>query len=110
MPIQSRATGSQNNDDPQIEQNPRRAFSDDWNQLTLSSPRMVTADFGTSVDAKKCPECFRQLLQWQASGGGKSPATSKVTAPHKQDPLCMSPRPQFLGSAPLPFSAMPATG
>jgi hypothetical protein len=47
---------------------------------------MVTADLGTSVDAKKWPECLRQLVQWQASGPGRSQSTSNVTAPHRHDP------------------------
>jgi hypothetical protein len=30
------------------------------------------------------------MLQWQASGPARSPATSKEIAPHKQDPECIS--------------------
>ena len=35
-PIQSRSSGSQNSDEPQVEQKPRRTFSEDWNQVTCS--------------------------------------------------------------------------
>ncbi len=52
IPIQSRAIGSQNRDDPQIEQKPRRAFAEDWYQVTLSSPWIVTLARDTSVEAK----------------------------------------------------------
>jgi hypothetical protein len=52
MPIQSRPTGSQNSDAPQVAQNPRRAFAEDWYQVTLAAPSMVTEVRFTSVDAK----------------------------------------------------------
>jgi hypothetical protein len=52
MPILSWRTGSQNSDDPQVAQNPRRTFSDDAYHLTFSLPWTVSADRGTSVDAK----------------------------------------------------------
>jgi hypothetical protein len=52
MPIQSRAGGSKNKEDPQVEQNPRRTFADEWYQLKFFRPLIATADLGTSVDAK----------------------------------------------------------
>ena len=36
MPIQSRAGGSKNKEDPHVEQNPRRTFADDWYQVKFS--------------------------------------------------------------------------
>ena len=92
IPIQSFWIGSQNREEPHLEQNPRRTFSEERNQVTLSPPRTVKAARGTSVDAKTWPECLRHCEQWQASGGGKSPSTSNVTPPQRHDPLCM-PRP-----------------
>src|SRR5271156_5838616 len=89
MPIQSLWIGSQNREEPQAEQKPRRTFSLERNHVTLSPPWTVTAERGTSVDAKKWPECLRHCEQWQASGGGRSPATSKATDPQRHDPLCM---------------------
>jgi hypothetical protein len=55
--------GSQNSAEPQVEQNPRRTFSDDWYQVTLSAPWMVTAERGMSVEAQKWPEVLRHWLQ-----------------------------------------------
>ena len=52
MPMKSRKTGSQNSDEPQTEQKPRRTFSDERYQEILSSPRMVTAVRGMSVETK----------------------------------------------------------
>jgi len=49
----SRSSGSQKRDEPHAEQNPRRAFSDERNQLSFSSLWTVKAARGTSVDAKK---------------------------------------------------------
>src|SRR3990167_1254453 len=90
MAILPRWTGSQNRAEPQVAQKPRRTFSDDWNQRTWSSPWIVTSALATSVEAQKCPEVLRHWLQWQASGAGSAPATSKLTAPQRQDPLCMA--------------------
>lgn len=56
--IHSVPSGSKKSDEPQVEQNPRRTFSV-LNHVTLSVPRIVTAERGTSVDASKWPECFR---------------------------------------------------
>jgi hypothetical protein len=36
MPIQSRAGGSKNKEDPHVEQNPRRTFADEWYQVKFS--------------------------------------------------------------------------
>jgi len=36
MAIQSLAGGSQNKDDPHVEQNPRRTFAEDWYQDMFS--------------------------------------------------------------------------
>jgi len=52
MPIQSRSIGSQKSEAPQVPQKPRRTFSDERYQVTLSAPWMVTAERGTSVDTK----------------------------------------------------------
>src|SRR5262245_1484407 len=90
MPIQSFSIGSQNNEEPQVEQNPRRTFSDERNQPRRSAPWMVTAARGTSVDTKTCPDHLRHCEQWQASGPGNAPLISKLTAPQRQDPLCMA--------------------
>src|SRR5258708_40102045 len=87
MAIQSIAGGSQNNEEPQVEQNPRRTFADDWYQDTLSSPVTTSAVLGTFVEAKKCPDCFRQWTQWHAAGPRRSPATVKVTRPQTHDPF-----------------------
>src|SRR4029079_14298948 len=86
IPVQSRSNGSQNSGDPHTEQKPRRAVSEDLNQVILSAPRTRTAERGTSVQAKKCPEDLRQLRQWHASGPGSAPSTSNVTAPQRQEP------------------------
>src|SRR5581483_1984532 len=89
-PIQSLWIGSQKSEEPQVAQKPRRTFSDDWNQVTWSAPWMETAARGTSVETKTWPECLRHFVQWHASGGGSGTATSKLTAPQRQDPLCMA--------------------
>jgi hypothetical protein len=52
MAIQSLAGGSQNKDDPHLEQKPRRTLADDRYQDKFSSPAMASADRGTFVDAK----------------------------------------------------------
>jgi hypothetical protein len=52
MPVQSRPMGSQNSDEPQVAQKPRRTRSSSWYHLRCSSPRIVTAARGTSVDTK----------------------------------------------------------
>jgi hypothetical protein len=52
MPIQSRAGGSKNKEDPHVEQNPRRTFADEWYQVKFSGPVIATAALGTSVEAK----------------------------------------------------------
>ena len=88
-PIQSWWSGSQKSDEPQVEQKPRRAFSP-ANQWTLSEPVIVKQLLGTSVEANQCPENLRHSLQWQTSGPGNEPLTSKRTAPHKHDPWCIS--------------------
>src|SRR3990167_6013428 len=90
IPIQSRNTGSQNRVEPQVPQKPRRTFSEDWNQRRDSSPVTVSADFGTSVEAKKWPDCLRHWLQWQASGGLRGVLTSNLIAPQRQDPWGMA--------------------
>jgi hypothetical protein len=46
-----------------VEQNPRRTFSDERYQVIASPPWTVTAARGTPVDAKKCPDCLRQIVQ-----------------------------------------------
>ena len=51
-PILSLPIGSHSSAEPQIEQKPRRTRSDDWNQVSLSSPSMVKEARGTSVDAQ----------------------------------------------------------
>src|SRR5688572_9922749 len=85
--IRSLATGSQKRKDPQTAQNPRRTFSDERNQVSCSAPWTVSAVRGMSVEAQKWPDCLRHCEQWQASGGVRLSATSKRTAPHKQDPV-----------------------
>jgi hypothetical protein len=52
MAIQSLAGGSQNKDDPHLEQKPRRTFADDWYQDKFSWPVMTSAARGTFVEAK----------------------------------------------------------
>ena len=69
----SRPIGSQNRKDPQVEQKPRRTFSDERYQVTASPPWTVTAARGRSVEAQKWPDCRRHCEQWQASGGRSSP-------------------------------------
>ena len=44
---------------------------------------------GNMSMSQKCPDCLRHCRQWHASGGCRSPAISKLTAPQRQDPLCM---------------------
>src|SRR4051812_7380869 len=90
MAIVSLAIGSQKSEEPHVEQKPRCTFSEERNQVSLSPPWIVRAPRGTSVDAQTCPECLRHCEQWQASGGGRAPVTSKLTAPQRQDPLCMT--------------------
>jgi hypothetical protein len=50
--VQSRNTGSQKSHDPHLEQKPRRTFSDDWNQVIISSPVTLSASFGRLAEAK----------------------------------------------------------
>jgi hypothetical protein len=50
--VQSRPSGSQNKDDPHLEQKPRRTFADDWYQDMFSWPVMTSAGRGTLVEAK----------------------------------------------------------
>ena len=52
MPIQSRSIGSQKSEAPQVLQKPRRTFSEERYQVTLSTPWTVTAERGTSVETK----------------------------------------------------------
>ena len=65
-PMKSRKIVSQNNDDPQTPQKPRRTFAEDWYQLT--APVTVNAALATSVEANTWPDDLRQATQWQASG------------------------------------------
>lgn len=44
--------GSQNSEEPQVEQNPRRTFSEERYQVRYSPPSIVNAERGTSVDAQ----------------------------------------------------------
>jgi len=50
--VQSRKTGSQNNQHPHFEQKPRRTFSEDWYQVMFSSPVSSSADLGRFAEAK----------------------------------------------------------
>jgi hypothetical protein len=52
MPILARPSASQNSADPQLEQKPRRTFSDERNQLTCSEPVIDRSSRGMSVDAQ----------------------------------------------------------
>lgn len=88
--IQSRCEGSQKSEEPHSPQKPRRICCEDWNHLSASVPDNDSADFGTSVEAKQCPDCFLHLLQWQMSGCGRSPSTVNVMAPHMHEPECIN--------------------
>jgi hypothetical protein len=85
----SRSIGSKNSEQPQVLQNPRRTFGDDWYQVTCSSPVILQAARGTSVPQPMCPENLRHWMQWQASGGFSSPVTSIRTAPHMHEAFRM---------------------
>jgi hypothetical protein len=87
MAIQSRWRGSQKSEAPQTEQKPRLTVPDDWYQRTFSPPFTLTRSRGTSVEAKQWPDQARHRVQWQMSGDGSSPSTSKLTAPQRQAPL-----------------------
>ena len=84
-PIQSCfawSIGSKKSEEPHVEQKPRRTFSEERNQVTLSAPWIVKAERGTSVLARKCPDHFSAVHceQWQASGGaeGRQPRSARL--------------------------------
>ena len=66
---------------------PRRTFSVERYQAKCSLPLRVTADFGTFADAKKCPDCLRHCVQWQAVADVGATASSKRMLPQWQEPL-----------------------
>src|SRR6185437_479923 len=109
-PIQSLSSGSQKREDPHTEQKPRRTFADERYQERCSPPSIVILARGTSVETKTCPECLRHAVQWQASGGGSAPCTSKRTALQRQDPRCTSPSVRCGSGMPLGRTLRPARG
>ncbi len=85
--------GSQNRLDPQISQNPRRAFADARYQRNPLDSIRTNSSWRIAVKAAKWPLVRRHIVQWQLTTGRSGPRTSYLTAPHRQPPVLMENEP-----------------